>query len=101
MNMNELSCNARAPAAQGAPTTNLRTKILMFRGFDSSIIIILRGGIPCPIGKFPGKIESSNLRRDNLSREIGRNQRGAKKALAKRGVGANVSKAVSCYRTAS
>ena len=43
-------------------TANLRTKILDFRGFDSSRILILRGG----------HFESSNLSRDHLSREIGR-----------------------------
>ena len=31
-------------------TANLRTKILDFRGFDSSIFLILRCGIPRPIG---------------------------------------------------
>ena len=31
---------------------NLRTKILDFRGLDSSIILILRGGIPRPMGDF-------------------------------------------------
>ena len=43
-----------------------------FRGFDSSIILILRGGIPRPIGNFPEEIESTNLSRHNLRREIGR-----------------------------
>ena len=33
-------------------TATLRTEILDFRGFDSSRISILRGGIPRPIGKF-------------------------------------------------
>ena len=37
----------------GANTANLRTKILDFRGFDSSIILISMGGIPRPIGIFP------------------------------------------------
>ena len=32
---------------------DLRTKILDFRGFDPSEILILRGGIPRPIGNFP------------------------------------------------
>ena len=32
------------------PTANLRTKILDFRGFDSSIILTLRGGILMSIG---------------------------------------------------
>ena len=53
-------------------TANLRTNILDFRGFDSSIIVILRGRIPRPIGDFTGKFESSNLGRDDVSREIGR-----------------------------
>ena len=37
----------------GTPTANLRTKILDFRGFDSSRILSLMGGIPRPIGDFP------------------------------------------------
>ena len=48
-------------------TANLRTKIRDFRGFDSSRILIFRGGIIMSIGN---KLESSNLSRDNLSREI-------------------------------
>ena len=38
-----------------------------FREFDSSIILILRGGILMSIGDFSGKLESSNLSRDNVS----------------------------------
>ena len=34
-------------------TANLRTNIMDFRGFDSNIIIIIRGGIPRPIGNLP------------------------------------------------
>ena len=34
-------------------TANLRTKILDFRGFDSSIILMSRGGILMSIGHFP------------------------------------------------
>ena len=34
-------------------TANLRTKILDFRGFDASIILILRGGILMSIEDFP------------------------------------------------
>ena len=34
-------------------TANPPTNIVDFRGFDSSIILILRGGIPRPIGDFP------------------------------------------------
>ena len=51
-------------------TANLRTKVLDFRGFDSSRVLSLSGGIPRPIGKLPGSLESSNLSRDVLSREI-------------------------------
>ena len=48
-------------------TANLPAKILDFRGFYSSIILVSRGG------GFPGKFESSNLIRGNVSREIGSN----------------------------
>ena len=44
--------------------------ILDFKGFNSSRTLISRGGILMSIGKFPGKFESTNLSRDNLSREI-------------------------------
>ena len=33
-------------------TVNLRTKITSFRGFDASVILILRGGILTSIGSF-------------------------------------------------
>ena len=39
-----------AALAAMAATAYLRTEILDFRGFDSSRILILRGGIPRPIG---------------------------------------------------
>ena len=45
-----------------------------FQRVDSSRVLLLRGGIPRPIGEFPGKFESSKLSRDNLSREIGRSE---------------------------
>ena len=32
-----------------------------FRGFDSSVIIILRGGIPRPIGDFPESLSQAML----------------------------------------
>ena len=63
-----------SPRTGGAPTANLGIKILDFRGFDSSTIFIIRGGILMSIGSprgFPGKFESSDLSRENLSREIG------------------------------
>ena len=40
---------------------NLRTKLLEFRGFDSSIILILRGGIPMPIGNVPESLSQAIL----------------------------------------
>ena len=55
-------------------TGNLRTKILDFRGLDSSIILTLRGGIPRPRGKLPERKQSAHLSRDNPSREIGRSR---------------------------
>ena len=42
-------------------TANLRTKILDFRGFDSSIILSVRGGIPRPIGNFPESLSRGTL----------------------------------------
>ena len=42
-------------------TANLRTKILDFTGFDSSIIFILRGGIPRPIGNLPESLGQAIL----------------------------------------
>ena len=56
------------PKCESANTANLHTTILDFRGFDSRTILNLRGGIPMSIGNS----ESTNLSRDNLSREIGR-----------------------------
>ena len=50
-------------------TANLRTKILDVRGFDSSIILIVESHVGREI---PGKLESSNLSREILRREIGR-----------------------------
>ena len=48
----------RTPTAR---TANLRTKILDFRGFDSSIDLCLRGGIPRPIGDFPKSLSQTIL----------------------------------------
>ena len=42
-------------------TANLRTKILDFRGFDSSMILILRGGIHRPIGNSPESLSQAIL----------------------------------------
>ena len=54
----------RRPAARGAsgPTTpNLPTNIVDFRGFYSSIILILRVGIPRFIGDFPESLSQAML----------------------------------------
>ena len=53
-------------------TADLRTKILDFRGFDSSIIVVFKRWNSHVHGEFPGKSESTNLSRENLSGEIGR-----------------------------
>ena len=42
-------------------TANLRTNIMDFRGFESSIIIILRGGILRPTGDFPESLGQAIL----------------------------------------
>ena len=42
-------------------TANPRTKIMDFRGFDSIIILILRGGILMSIGDFPESLSQSIL----------------------------------------
>ena len=52
-------------------TADLCAYIMDFRGFDSSIIFIVRGGIPRSIGELSGKCDSSNLSRDSVSRSIG------------------------------
>ena len=51
---------------------NLPTKILDFRGLDSSIILICKGWNSQAHREIPGKLELSNLSRETLSREIGR-----------------------------
>ena len=44
-----------------APTANLRTEILELRRFDSSRILILRGGILMSIGDFPESLSQAIL----------------------------------------
>ena len=46
------ACNLRA-ARRLRSTANLRTRILDVRGFDSNIILSIRGGIRMSIGEFP------------------------------------------------
>ena len=53
------------------PAANLRNKIMDVRGFDSSISFIIRYEIPHALRVFPGSLESRNLSRGDLSREIG------------------------------
>ena len=48
-------------SAAPAATANLRTKILDFRGFDSSRILILSGGILVSIGDFPESLSQQIL----------------------------------------
>ena len=60
-----------SPLAQDR--ANPPTTIVGFRGFDSNIILILRGGIPRPIGSFPESLSQAMLVGCNVSREIGRN----------------------------
>ena len=50
------------------------TTILDVRGFDSSTILKLRGRTSHVRRESPGKFESTNLSRDNLSRETGRDR---------------------------
>ena len=42
-------------------TANPPTNIADYRGFDSSVILILRGGIPRPIGDFPESLSQAML----------------------------------------
>ena len=44
-----------------ALTANLRTSIMDFRGFDSSIILIMRGGILMSMGNFPESLGQAML----------------------------------------
>ena len=50
---------------------HLPTNIVDFEGVDSSIISILKGWNSHVQREITGKLESSNVSRDNVSREIG------------------------------
>ena len=52
-------------------TSNLRTKIVDFRGFDSNTILIQRGGIPRPMGNFPEGLSQAMLLRIFLVGRLG------------------------------
>ena len=58
------------PPLDAGIAANLRTKTLDFEGFDSSRIF--KGWNSHVDREFLGKFESTNVSRDNLSREIGR-----------------------------
>ena len=65
-------------------TANLRTKILDFRGFDSSIILILRGGILRSLGNFPETVSQQILVGIILAGRLGVvAERAAKSALGR------------------
>ena len=55
------ACGKKDGEAATRVTANLRTNIMGFRGVDSSIILILRGGIPRPIGNFSESLSQSIL----------------------------------------
>ena len=63
------------PRLEMTGTPNLPTNIVDFRGFDSSIILILRVGDSQAHREFPGKSESINVSTGNVSREIGRTKK--------------------------
>ena len=58
-------------------TANLRSKILDFRGFDSSRVLILRGGIPRPKGVFPESLSQAILAGIILVGRLGVGSRGS------------------------
>ena len=63
---------ARTPTTNVRQTANLPTNIVDFGGFDSSIILVLRGGILVPTGDFPENMSQAMLVGCNFSRRIGR-----------------------------
>ena len=72
---NHTHCIAETPSGGAqtvlSPTANLRTEILDSRGFDSSRILTFKGWNSHVHREFTGSFESTNLCRDNLSRETG------------------------------
>ena len=56
-----MPARARGSCHQVGCTANLCTKILDFRGFDLSRILISRGGIPRPIRKLPESLSQAIL----------------------------------------
>ena len=64
------SSSSRSNSKNSAP--NLPTNIMDFRGFDSSVILILRGRIPRLVGNFPESLSQAMLIGCNVARESGR-----------------------------
>ena len=69
---NYLLLETGAAGKERVCTPGSPTKFVDFRGFDSNIILLIRGGILMSMGKFPVKFDSSNVSRRNASRRIGR-----------------------------
>ena len=70
-----INARARAARARAACTPNPPTKNSGFRGFDSSRLLILRGGILMSVNfdrGSPGKFDSRTLNRKPLNRWTGR-----------------------------
>ena len=63
----------RVRKRQAPSTANPPTNIVDFRGFDSSIILILKGWDSQAHRGSLGKFDSSNVSGDNVSMGIGRN----------------------------
>ena len=57
----EEAAKQAAQATLPRATADFPTDIMDFRGFDPSIILSLRGGIPRPIGDFPESLTQSML----------------------------------------
>ena len=57
----EVFWQASSTKTSSAGTANLRTNIMDVRGFDSSIILILRGGILMSIENSPGSLSHAIL----------------------------------------
>ena len=57
----EATGSTRYATAPSGGTADLRTKTLDFRGFDSSRILILRGGILMSIGNFPERFSRATF----------------------------------------
>ena len=56
------------PRSDLETTANLRTKLLGFKGFDSSMILMIKGCYSHVHREISGYLQSMNLSRDNLSR---------------------------------